>query len=276
MPTFLCMDTLLRFSTQLFAFGEETAHGAAEAAAEHGGGHHGFTFWGLMGFIALTVLVVVVLLAIAKKGFTRRTFTNGPAKLVEQLYFFIENMCLGIIGPHGRKYIPMMMTFWMIIFVSNCLALFLPSAPTADLGFNLGMALIAVGYVQWEGIKTNGFFGHFAHFAGPKLPIALIPITLMIFVIELISEVMKNVSLSLRLFGNIEGGHQAVVAMNELGKAVNIPVGAFLLPVKVLTCVVQALIFTLLTCVYISLVTHHEDHGDEHGHDGHGEAAPAH
>ena len=97
----------------------------------------------------------------------------------------------------------------------------------------------------------------------------MFPITIMIFVIEIVSEVMKNVSLSLRLFGNIHGGHEAVVAMNKLGESIYTPVGAFLLPVKILTCVVQALIFTLLTCVYLSLVTHHED---DHGH----EAAVAH
>jgi len=165
------------------------------------------------------------------------------------------------------------MALWMIIFVSNIVSLFFPTAPTADLSFNLALALISIGYVQWEGMKANGVAGHFSHFAGPKLGGGLVLISLMIFVIELISEVMKNVSLSLRLFGNIEGGHQAVVAMNELGAGVYIPIGFFLLPVKLLTCVVQALIFTLLTCVYISLVTHHEEESHEHGH---GELAGAH
>lgn len=254
------MDAFLNFGTHLVAAsGEE-------------GGHHGLSAVGLLVYIGLVVLIALAVLIKAKGGFNRRVFTNLPAHLLEQLYLFIENMTLGIIGPHGRKYIPMMMTFWIVIFVSNVVALFFPTAPTADLSFNLGMALIAVGYVQWEGMRSNGFLGHWSHFAGPKLPIALIPISIMIFVIEIISEVMKNVSLSLRLFGNIEGGHQAVVAMNELGKAIYVPVGAFLMPIKFLTCIVQALIFTLLTCVYISLVTHHhEDHGDEHG-----EAAHAH
>jgi len=77
--------------------------------------------------------------------------------------------------------------------------------------------------------------------------------------VEMISEVMKNVSLSLRLYGNINGGHQAVLAMNNLTSKYLIPLGAFLLPIKLLTVVVQAMIFTLLTCVYISLVTHHEE-----------------
>ncbi len=261
------MDAVLRYGLNIFAFsGEEHAEDAAHHA--EGAAHHGSSYAGLMVYVALVVIVLFVMMAIAKKGLTKRTFTNRPAHLLEHLYLFIENLCVGIIGDHGRRYVPMMMVFWMVIFVSNVISLFFPTAPTADLSFNLALALCAVGYVQWEGMRANGIGGHWLHFAGPKLPIALIPISIMIFVIELISEVMKNVSLSLRLYGNIEGGHQAVVAMNELGKDIYVPVGAFLLPIKLLTCVVQALIFTLLTSVYISLVTHH-DHGDEHGAEAH-------
>jgi F-type H+-transporting ATPase subunit a len=235
-------------------------------------GGPGTSYEGLFVYIGIVVLILFLFLGSAKSGLNNRVFTKWTTQWTEQLYLFIENMTVGIIGAHGRKYIPLMMALWMIIFVSNIVSLFFPTAPTADLSFNLALALISIGYVQWEGMKSNGVLGHFSHFAGPKLGGGLVLISLMIFVIELISEVMKNVSLSLRLFGNIEGGHQAVVAMNELGAAAYIPIGFFLLPVKLLTAVVQALIFTLLTCVYISLVTHHEE---EHEH-GHGELAGAH
>lgn len=263
------MGDVFRLAAPLLASSE------TGAAAE--GGHHEPTFFGLFAYIALVLLIIFVILTVAKKGLNTRFFQNKWTQRLEQLYLFLENMCVGIIGPHGFKYMPMIMTFWLVIFVSNVVALFMPTAPTAILSFNLGMALISIGYVQYEGMRANGVLGHFKHFAGPKLPLFMIPITLMILVIELVSEVMKNVSLSLRLFGNIHGGHEAVTAMNHLGESVYIPLGAFLLPIKVLTCLVQALIFTLLTCVYLSLVTSH-DHGDEH-HDeahAHGEVAHAH
>ena len=201
------------------------------------------------------------------RGLTNRTFTTKEANWAEQLYLFIENMCVSAIGPHGRKYVPMITTFWLIIFVGNLFSLFMPYAPTADLGFNLGMALVSIGYVQWEGIKANGLVGHLSHFAGPKLGLAFIPLSLLLFCIELVSEIMKNISLSLRIFANIHGGHEAVLNMNKVGESVYVPVGAFLLPLKVLTCLIQAMIFCLLTCVYIGLVTaHHDDHADDHGH----------
>lgn len=236
-------------------------------AATEAGGQEGPGYWGLMFYIAFTLLVLFGLIAYAKKGLNEKVFRNPVTQLCEQMYLFVENMCIGAIGPRGRKYIPFIGTLWVVIFVGNTISLFFASAPTADLSFNLAMALIAVGYVQFEGIRQNGVIGHFTHFAGPKLAWYMFPITLMIFVIEIISELMKNVSLSLRLFGNIHGGHEAVEAMNRLGQSAFIPVGGFLLLIKLLTVVVQALIFTLLTCVYISLVTHEEDHGHGHGHE---------
>jgi len=255
-----------------YLLAEATEH-AAEG--EHGGGH-GLSFLGLAVYFGAVLLIMFGLLFYAKKGLGQRVFKNKITQLTEQLYLFIENMTVGIIGPHGRKYIPFMMTFWLVIFISNLISLFFPAAPTSDLSFNLAMALISIGYGQWEGMQGNGPLGHVKHFAGPTLGPALFLITGMIFIIEIVSEVIKNISLSLRIFGNIHGGHEAAEKMSALGVNIagqawlNIPFGAFLLPIKLLTCIVQALLFTLLTCVYISLVTHHEeDHGhegDDHGH----------
>jgi F-type H+-transporting ATPase subunit a len=232
------------------------------------------SFMGLAAYVAFVLVILFSLMAYAKKGLGVRVFKNPITKLFEQLYLFIENMCITSVGQHGRKYIPMMMTFWMMIFVGNVMALLFPFSPTADLSFNLGMAIIAVSYVQYEGIKTNGFLGHLSHFSGPKLTGITVLISGLIFVIEIISEIMKNVSLSLRIYGNIHGGHLAVESMNNLGNKIYVPLGSVvLLPIKLLTCVVQALIFTMLTCVYLSLVTHHSD---DHGDSGNGHPAPAH
>lgn len=245
----------------------------AEAGAE--GGAHGSSSANLYFYVALTLGVMFLVMTLGKKGIRPGVFRSRLSGAFEQLYLFIENMCVGTIGAHGRKYIPMVMTFWMLIFTANMIGLFFPSTPTAILSFNLGMALVSIGYVQYEGIKSNGLVGHFRHFAGPKLPIFMIPVTLMIFLIEIISEVMKNVSLPLRLYGNINGGHQAVEAMNALGHSIYIPFGTFLLPIKILTVIVQALIFTLLTCVYLSLVTHHEGDEGEHAHSDSGQEMAA-
>jgi len=241
--------------------------GTGLLASAEGGEHHGSSWIGLLLYTGLSIAIVLGLMAYAKGDLNKRVFKNPITQAFEQLYLFIENMCVGIIGGHGRKYIPLIMVLWLMIFVGNVLALFFPTSTTADISFNLAIALISIAYVQYEGIRSNGLLGHLSHFAGPKLGgILALLISPMIFIIEMISELMKNVSLTLRLYGNIEGGHQAAEAMNQLGKEVLVPVGAFLLPIKLLTCVVQALIFTLLTCVYLSLVTHHE-HEEHHEHE---------
>ena len=234
------------------------------------------SFLGTAIYTFLVIGIIFALLAYAKKGINGRVFKNPLTQLSEQLYLFIENMCVGIIGAHGRKYVPFIGTIWLVIFIGNLVALFFGFSPTASLGFNLGMAVVSIAYVQYEGIKTNGFLGHLSHFAGPKMGMAMIGINILIFVIEIVSELMKNASLSLRLYGNIFGGGEAVHAMNLLGEKYLIPVGEFLLPIKLMTVVVQAMIFCLLTCVYLSLVTqHHGDH-DEHHEGDHGHPVPAH
>lgn len=252
--------------------------------ASTGGGHEGPGYFGLVFYVGLVLLIIAFLVARTRAGLNDKVFKNPITQAAEQMYLFVEMMVLNIIGPHGRKYIPFIGTLWMVIFISNGVALFFASAPSADLSFNLAMALIAIAYVQHEGIKghadhlihhgegkvmawVRGFFLHMRHFAGPPMGkgtiielIVAIVMPLLLFPIEIISELMKNISLSLRLFGNINGGHTAVEALNSAyGPALHLPVGGFLILVKLLTVVVQALVFTLLTCVYISLVTHHEE-----------------
>ena len=222
------------------------------------------SFLGFVLYLVVLLAIIAGFMFLAKRGINNRVFKNKITQWFEQLFLFIENMCRSAIGPHGEKYVPFIFTLWIVIFCGNVFALFMPYSVTADLSFNLGMALLTVGYVQYEGMRINGVFGHIKHFAGPKLPLGMIPITILIFLIEVVSEVMKNLSLSLRLFGNIHGGHLAITKMNDLGNRFLIPFGTFLLPIKLLTCVVQALIFTLLSCVYLSLVTSHGEGHEEH------------
>jgi F-type H+-transporting ATPase subunit a len=245
-------------------------------AAAEGGEKEGIGK-GIFFYVGLTVLCVVILAYLAGKGANERVFKSRYAQWGEQLYLFIEQLTVTVVGPHGRKYIPFIATLWLFIFVSNFLSLFLPYAPTANLSINLALSISTILYVQWEGMKANGVAGHFKHFAGPRLGGAMVLISGMIFVIEIISETAKMLSLSMRLFGNIEGGHIVVHELNKLGTIGTfdsaIPFGGILLPIKMLTVVVQALVYCLLTCVYLGLVTHHEE-GHEHGSEETGHDSP--
>src|SRR5215469_205415 len=95
------------------------------------------SFLGVAFYLGVTLLCIGVFFVYAQKGFTPRVFKGTVAHCAEQLYLFIENMCVGTIGAHGRKYIPLIMTFWLIIFTGNFIALFASTSPTAILAFNL-------------------------------------------------------------------------------------------------------------------------------------------
>lgn len=237
----------------------------------------GVSPWSIFIIFGFVLAVIFVLLHFGRQGFKGHAFTNPISGMLEQLYLFLRNMALSIIGPHGEKYVPMLATLWLIIFVSNFIGLFIDTTPTADLSFNLGLAVAAIAYVQYEGIKANGALGHVRHFAGPKItdmPLwGVVAIGAMIFMIEIVSELLKLASLSIRLYGNIDGGHRVVETLNDVlhfsagNLEIAVPFGAFLVLIKLLTCLVQALVFTLLLSVYIGLVTHHEEgHDTAHKH----------
>ncbi|MCC6703953.1 MAG: F0F1 ATP synthase subunit A [Thermomicrobiales bacterium] len=140
--------------------------------------------------------------------------------------------------------------------------------PNADLNMTLAMALLAVGAVQVYGIRAHGFGGRIKHMADPPF----------LFPIEVIGEVSRVVSLSARLFGNVFAGEVLLGVMFALGAALKIAVLPLVFPVvflglELLFGTIQALVFSLLTLIYLTLAAAH--HGPEHE-EGHGHEAAHH
>jgi F-type H+-transporting ATPase subunit a len=144
-------------------------------------------------------------------------------------------------------------------------------APNADLNMTLAMALITFTTVQVLGIRMNGLGGRLKHMADPPF----------MFPIEVISELSRIISLSFRLFGNVFAGEVLLALMVAMANAIKLVLIPLLLPViflflETLFGFIQALVFALLTLIYIALAA--AGHGDgehEHEHEhGHG-AAPA-
>ncbi len=135
-------------------------------------------------------------------------------------------------------------------------------APNADLNTTLAMALLAVGIVQIAGIAAHGFGGYVKELT---TPIFLAPL-------HIIGEISRVISLSFRLFGNIFGGEVLVTVMYALLGSLFLGFGAFIfLGVELLFGLIQALIFSILTLVYISTAVAGHAGGAGHG-AGHGEA----
>ncbi len=136
-------------------------------------------------------------------------------------------------------------------------------APNADLNMTLAMALLAFGVVQFAGVRAHGVIGRIKHMANPPL----------LFPIELISELSRIVSLSARLFGNVFAGEVLLAVMYALAASIKIAVVPVVFPVvflflELLFGSIQALVFALLTLIYITLAAA-GGHGDEHAAEAH-------
>jgi F-type H+-transporting ATPase subunit a len=176
------------------------------------------------------------------------TFRNMFEILAESLYGFVE----GAMGESARRFYPLIGALFLFILFANLFAL-IPgfSAPTDTLKTNVGIALLVFLLTHIYGVKEHGV-AYFKHFLGP-VPV-LIPLMLPI---ELISHLVRPVSLSLRLMGNMLADHKVVMSFFALVPLI-VPLPFLLL--GLLVCFIQALVFTTLAMVYISMAIEHEEH----------------
>jgi F-type H+-transporting ATPase subunit a len=180
---------------------------------------------------------------------------------LETAVLAVRDLLADNVGPHGMKYLPVVATFGFLILISNLMGL-IPGlmAPTASTSVTFALGITSFVYYNAIGIRENGLFGHLRHFAGPVVWLAPL-----MFPIELISNLVRPMSLGVRLFGNLFGDEQILGTISGLVQWI-VPV--FIMPLSVFVAFMQTFIFVLLSILYISEVTHHQD---EHGQGGHGE-----
>jgi F-type H+-transporting ATPase subunit a len=155
-------------------------------------------------------------------------------------------------AKRAKKYFPLIATAACFVFCANVMAL-LPGFPvaTTSLSITLGSALVVFILFNLYGLKENGF-GYVKHLAGPVWYLAPL-----VFPIELISLCVRPITLGLRLMLNMSVDHLLLaIFMGFLTVFVPIPI----LVLEVVVVLVQTLVFTLLTCIYIGLATEHEEH----------------
>jgi F-type H+-transporting ATPase subunit a len=155
-------------------------------------------------------------------------------------------------AERAKKYFPLIGTAAMFVFFSNILAL-IPGFPvaTSSLSITLGCAIVVFVCFNAYGLATNGF-SYVAHLAGPAWYLAWL-----VFPIEVISLTVRPITLAVRLMLNMSVDHLILGIFLSLVAAL-IPI-----PVMLLGCLIiliQTLVFTLLTCIYIGLATEHEAH----------------
>lgn len=207
-------------------------------------------------WMALAVLAVSLLFVIGTRG--RAVVPTRVQSIAEVFYGLVYKMVEDVAGHDGAKYFPHIMTLFLFILFSNYLALipmsFSPTSHigvTAVLGFGVFFAVTAIGFAK-NGVSFLKLFWM------SDAPLFLRPI---IALIEVISYFVRPVSHSIRLAGNITAGHAvlkvfatfaAVTAIAPLSVVAIVAIYAL----EVLVSVIQAYVFTILTCVYLRDALH--------------------
>jgi F-type H+-transporting ATPase subunit a len=213
---------------------------------------------------AIACLLSVVIIWILKGKLSEDEPSHGQQTL-ELGVLTVRDMLSDIIGPHGLKYFPVVMTFAVLILVSNLMGLFpLFMSPTAATSVTFALGITSFVYYNYVGIKENGIGGHLKHLAGPVWWIAFL-----IFPIELISNFIRPFSLGIRLFGNMFADEQVSSTVAALFPPYTywlVPIA--LMPLAVFVAFIQTFVFVLLSQLYLSEVSHaHEEHAEhDHGH----------
>ena len=215
-------------------------------------------------------LIAAGLVIIALLGTRKRKDIPGPFQnLLETVVEALEHLVTDIVGERGKKFVPFIGTLFLYILCQNLIGI-VPGmkSPTSSLNTTAALAITVFLYVQWTGLRENGLWGYIDHLMGsPRDAVGwvMVPMNLPLHILE---EFIKPLSLALRLFGNILGEDSLIAAFVGLGIAAlsfahlpfGIPLQFPFLLLALLTGTIQAVVFSLLSTIYISLMLPHEEH----------------
>ena len=197
-------------------------------------------------FLAAFILIGIALLL-------RGSMTLVPGKVQNVMEVFIDGMLdlsENTIGHKwGTTFFPYICTLFLFILICNFMGL-IPglTSPTSHLNMTLALALPVFLLYQFFGFKVHGI-SYLRHFMGPIQSLPALPLMVLMFVIEVISHLARPVTLSVRLFGNMTAKHLLLAVLAIL---VPVVVPTTILILGVLVCFVQAVVFALLTTIYIA------------------------
>ncbi|MDO5044406.1 MAG: F0F1 ATP synthase subunit A [Coriobacteriia bacterium] len=230
----------------------------------------GLTQFHLYFFLAIIILCIVAFTAAKKTSLVPKgRFVN----MVESVFEYLRaNVVDSVLGPEGRKHAPFLITLFFFILINNYLGNIPGSKPgTGGIGFNFALATISFIYFVVAGVKAHGALGYVVSLAPSGLAL---PIRILVWAIEVFSTLLRIFTLAFRLFANLFAGHIVLGAFSILASLFFIPliqsftinnlVGAlpslgwmliliFIWTLEIVVSTVQALVFTLLSAVYIKL-----------------------
>jgi F-type H+-transporting ATPase subunit a len=238
----------------------------------------------VIAFVLMALLALLGLTAARRASIRPSGKPHSLANSMEAAVEGVQKYLVGVMGESlAQKYTPLIASFFFTILLFNWSGL-IPGfiAPTSNPNVPFALALCAFFMVHIIAIKETSFKAWFMHFVGE--PAWMAPL---MFPLHIIGELVKPVSLSLRLLGNVFGEEVviakliglALLAGASFGLPTFIPFQLPILFLGILFGFLQALVFSTLLAIYIAILSTHHDAHDEHnvhGHVDHTDAAGRH
>lgn len=203
---------------------------------------HNVSYAFLVSIILITVSVIV-------KG-SMRLVPTGIQNFVETIVETFLKLAEDNIGHHwGKTLFPLMGTLFMFILLSNFMGL-IPgfASPTSNINTNAAMAIPVFLATHYYGIKVHGI-KYINHFLGPIRSVYALPLMILMFFIEVIGHLLRPITLSVRLFGNMIAKH---IILLVLAMLVPLIIPTLVLALGTLVSFIQAFVFVLLTTLYLA------------------------
>ena len=219
--------------------------------------------------MSVLILLFVTVLSLLVKS---QLSIENPGKLqilLEDFVGFVLSLLREYIGPKGDKYLPLIGSVGLFIFLANAMGK-IPGlmSPTADINVPLGCAITVWVFYHLMGFREQGVASYLKHFAVmPGAPLWIAPLVL---VIELISHASRVLSLTLRLFGNVFGEEMVV---GIIGGIIAWVAPLPFMVLGVVTGTLQAFIFVMLTIIYLAAAVHTDHEHEAHEHEAGAHAA---
>jgi len=218
----------------------------------------------VFSFLIGALISIFFLFAIRKKAL----IPNGIQNFLELIGERFINFVTAILGEDGKKYVPFLGTLFIYILSMNLFGLIpLMKSPSSNFNITIALAICVFCFVQYLNIKHMGFKGFLYHLAGSPKDILGWMIVPLMLPIELITQISRPITLALRLFGNILGEKILISFFAIIGVTLFyfFPIHTPFMLLGVMTGVMQALVFTLLSTIYILLsVPHHDEQNVNH------------
>ena len=217
-----------------------------------GGIDASFTNSSLFMLVAIALITLFLTLAMRQSALVPGRWQS----MAELSYEFVGKMIRDNVGNEGRQYFPFIFSLFMFILFCNLLGM-VPYSFTVTSQIIVTFALALVVFL---GVTVIGFIRHGAHFlklfVPSGVPLALLPL---LVVIEVLSYLIRPVSLSVRLFANMLAGHTMlkvfggfVVALGILGGWAPLAFVVALTGLEIGIAILQAYVFAILTCIYLN------------------------